>query len=270
MLGAMTFRVRTHAPFLFALVVGLSACGGESTATPPPPPLPSAPAQPAAAAPNPAPEPPSAAEPRGEPESPAPVASPEIPKTKPQASDGAPSGASAGSEKGKTGVSLYDLAKRGEATLPVTPKPAPARAPTPKPPATSAPTPTPVAAKPTPAKPNTKVVVPSTDHVRVEVPKGLQAALDADPRMQPWVNQVIKVIDGCYAKERKSNPKAAGVIQVRITMHENSRPDADPKTPPSALFGVVTCATGGLMKSKMPLFTGKEGEKHTVNIRFES
>jgi hypothetical protein len=116
--------------------------------------------------------------------------------------------------------------------------------------------------------PKGKVTIPSTVHLRVDVPAGLQAALDLDPRMQPWANKVIQVIDSCYTQERKSNASAAGVIAVRVTMHSESRPDADVKSLPPALSGVVACATGGLMRTKMPLFTGKEGEKHDINIRF--
>jgi hypothetical protein len=87
--------------------------------------------------------------------------------------------------------------------------------------------------------------------------------------MQPWLAEVIRVIDGCYTKELKSNASAGGAIQVRVTMHENERPDADMKSLPPALSGVVACATGGLMRSRMPLFTGKEGEKHDVSIHFD-
>ena len=167
----------------------------------------------------------------------------------------------------ETGNSLYDLAKRGEATLPATPAPTPTAStpvvPAPAPAAPNAPAPA-----PTPAPVRGKVTIPSTGHVQVDVPAGLQSALDLDPRMQPWANKVIQVIDDCYTQERKSNAGAAGVISVRITMHSESRPDADIKALPPALSGVVACATGGLMRTKMPLFTGNEGEKHNVNIRF--
>jgi hypothetical protein len=108
------------------------------------------------------------------------------------------------------------------------------------------------------------VTIPSTAHVQVQIPAGLQEALDLDPRMQPWANKVIQVIDSCY----KSNAGATGVISVRVTMHTDSRPDADVTSLPPALSSVVACATGGLMRTKMPLFTGKEGAKHNVNIRF--
>jgi hypothetical protein len=172
--------------------------------------------------------------------------------------------AQASSKEAKGGDSLYDLAKRGEATLPQPPK---ANAPTPSAPAAPS-HPAAPAPAPAPAKPANKTVVPHTDHLRFEIPAGLQAALDADPRMQPWLNQAVKVIDDCYSQERKKNANAAGVISVRLTMHEESRPDADMKSLPPALSGVVACATGGLMRTKMPLFTSKEGEHYNVNIDF--
>jgi hypothetical protein len=146
-------------------------------------------------------------------------------------------------------------------------KPAPAEpAPvaTPTPPA-AAPAPAPVA--PTPAA--TKVVVPRTDHVHVEVPKGLQAWLDADTRMQPWVATVMRVADRCYAQVRESNAGAAGTISVAVTMHKDARPDADILALPPQLSGVVACGTGDLMRSGMPLFTGNEGERYTVHIVFQ-
>lgn len=107
--------------------------------------------------------------------------------------------------------------------------------------------------------------VPSTDHVRMQIPSGLQADLDKDPRMQPWANQVIGVIDRCYT----STGSSPGTIEVRITMHENSRPDADLGGVPNGLAPVVACATGGLMRTKMPLFTGAEGARYTVRINFQ-
>lgn len=114
-----------------------------------------------------------------------------------------------------------------------------------------------------------KVLVPSSAHVRVDVPKGLQAWLDADTRMQPWVNQVMNVANQCYAKVRQEDASAGGVIVVLLTMHKDDRPDADIKTLPPALSGVVACATGDLMRTHMPLFTGTEGDKQTVRIHFE-
>lgn len=134
-------------------------------------------------------------------------------------------------------------------------------------PAKEAPPPAPA---PEPAKAATgKVTVPKTDHVHIDVPKGLQHWLDADTRMQPWVNKVVSVADACYERERKDNPKAAGVIPIKITMHENERPDADVGSVPSSLGAVIACGTTKLMGSRPPLFTGKEGESYTVKIHFD-
>jgi hypothetical protein len=176
-----------------------------------------------------------------------------------------------GAEKSK-GESLYDLAKEGKATLPVNtpPKPvAPPPAPV-KPVADAHPTPEqPVVSHPPPQPVKTgKVSVPSTAHVKVDVPRGIQGFLDADPRMQPWVTSVIGVADACYTTERKTNPAAEGEIDVKVTMHENDRPDADILKLPPQLSGIVACATGKLMRIKMPLFTGKEGLKETVKLHF--
>lgn len=135
-------------------------------------------------------------------------------------------------------------------------------------PALQSPAPAPTPVKPsapaagTPAK--GKVVIPRTAHVNIAVPAGLQADLDKDARMQPWANQVISVIDKCHTQ----NPNAAGTIEVQITMHENARPDADIKKLPSELSPIVACATGGLMRTKMPLFTGTEGARYMVKINF--
>jgi hypothetical protein len=121
--------------------------------------------------------------------------------------------------------------------------------------------------KPEPAKPAGKVTLPSTKNVRIEVTKGMQELLNADPRMGPWAKQVVDIADKCYATERKQNPAVEGTIPVTVTMHKDERPDADPKFPPQ-LSGVVACATGKLMRVKMPLFTGPEGQKHAVKIVF--
>jgi hypothetical protein len=79
---------------------------------------------------------------------------------------------------------------------------------------------------------------------------------------------VIGVIDRCYASERGRAPEAAGAIQIAVTMHVNARPDADVKSVPAQLGGVVACATPELMRARPPLFTGPEGERHTVTVRF--
>jgi hypothetical protein len=145
-------------------------------------------------------------------------------------------------------------------------KPEPARAPI----ASAEPAvPEPVKTAPAAPPAATKVVVPRTDHVHVEVPKGLQAWLDADSRMQPWVADVMRVADRCYAAERDRNASASGVIEVAVTMHKDARPDADVLALPPQLSGMVVCATGDLMRSGMPLFTGNEGERYTVRIAFE-
>jgi hypothetical protein len=117
--------------------------------------------------------------------------------------------------------------------------------------------------------PTAKGVVPRTQHVHAEVPKGLQAWLDADSRMQPWVAQVMRVADTCYARVRDSVPNASGVIEVAVTMHKDARPDPDILALPPQLSGIVACATGDLIRSGMPLFTGSEGERYTVRVVFE-
>lgn len=119
-------------------------------------------------------------------------------------------------------------------------------------------------AAPPPAPAKSKVTIPRTAHVSIDVPAGLQADLDKDPRMQPWANQVVNVADRCQTQ----NASAVGTIEVLITMHENARPDADIKKLPSVLSPIVACATGGLMRIKVPLFTGNEGTRYTVKINF--
>jgi hypothetical protein len=262
-------RARFDSLGLVCLLVTMGAgCRSDPTHTPPPPPLPVAPQTP----PTPTPEPTSNKE------------QPALPVAAGSEADAEQDSLKAGvPEKGtpsasakqhgytgttKSGASLYDLVKRGEATMPTPP----ATAPAPSKPQAAPSAPAPAPASPpvalAPSAPKGKVSIPSTANLRVDIPAGLQAALDADPRMQPWANKVIQVIDSCYAQERKSNASSEGVIAVRLTMHSESRPDADIKSLPPALSGVVACATGGLMRTKMPLFTGKEGELHNVNIRF--
>jgi hypothetical protein len=139
------------------------------------------------------------------------------------------------------------------------------------PPATATPATPPPRPEPPPsveAKAPTKVAIPQTDNVKADVPAGLQRFLDADPRMQPWVNKVMSVAEQCYAKERASNPLAKGVISVNIVMHQNERPDASLGSLPVLLAGIIPCATSKLMGSRMPLFTGDEGAKYTVRIHF--
>lgn len=104
--------------------------------------------------------------------------------------------------------------------------------------------------------------------MRVDVPAGLQRWLDADTRMQPWLNKVISVIDRCYGDVLEADPNARGTISFRVTMHANARPDPDIQSLPRELSGIVTCATGQLIRTRMPLFTGTEGESYTVKVRF--
>jgi hypothetical protein len=112
-------------------------------------------------------------------------------------------------------------------------------------------------------------MLPSTRHVHVAVPSRLQGLLDADPRMQPWVERVVAIIDRCYEAERSKNSMANGTIRVKVTMHQNARPDADVLALPPALSGVVACATGELLRTpRMPLFTGPEAEGHEVAVHF--
>jgi hypothetical protein len=120
-----------------------------------------------------------------------------------------------------------------------------------------------------PAKPATKVTVPQSKHVTISVPSRVQELLNADPRMQPWINSTVGVIETCYAQVRKDNSSASGTISFVLEMHENARPDADITSLPPQLSGIVTCGTGKLMRAaRMPLFTGKEGEKHTIKVKF--
>jgi hypothetical protein len=150
------------------------------------------------------------------------------------------------------------------------PSPVPAEpiAATPEPVAEPAPAPEPAAPPPAAKPTGGRVVVPSTSRLHVEVPAGLQRWLDADTRMQPWLNKVVPVIDKCYGNVLKDNPNASGTISFRVTMHKDARPDPDIQSLPGQLSGVVACATGQLMRARMPLFTGTEGESYTVRVKF--
>jgi hypothetical protein len=149
------------------------------------------------------------------------------------------------------------------------PKPAEA-APAPPPAPPPAPAEPEPAAEPAPAPPKTKVAVPQSANVRVDIPQGMQALLDLDPRMQPWVNNVMRIIERCYERERASNSSAEGAISVAVTMHPNARPDADVGTLPPQLAGVFACASGDLMRApRMPLFTGPEGQRYTLRVHFK-
>lgn len=225
----------------------LAACSSEPAKPPPlpprpPPPLPSAapapdaPAEPATQAP--------AAHEAAEPAAEGKAASVSHGHAKPRASKAPP-------------------AKKGAKTSAhaATPSPAPV---TPKPAAASG------TAKVEAPKPKAsgKVNVPSTAHVHFDVPSALQADLDRDPRMQPWINQVVAVIDRCYGQAANGSA-LAGTIAVQVTTHKEERPDADIKQLPPALSAIVACATGGLMRAKMPFFTGTEGARSLVRIQFK-
>jgi hypothetical protein len=112
------------------------------------------------------------------------------------------------------------------------------------------------------------VKVPSTPHVRFDVPSGLQRWLDADDRMIPWLGRALHVIDACYADARQRDPNAAGVITFSVTMHRTARPSADVLSLPRPLQSIVRCATLRLLRVKMPLFTGSEGERYVVQAHF--
>jgi len=137
-----------------------------------------------------------------------------------------------------------------------TPKPDPAPAPVAKP------EPAPTKPAPTPAK---RTMLPKTAHVRYAVDPAMQRLLDKDSRMEGWLRRVTPVIDGCY---RGIAEKPRGIVQVNVTMHENRRPTVAIKSLPNSLAGLVPCATTKLMGQRSPLFTGPEGERHTVGIHF--
>jgi hypothetical protein len=134
-----------------------------------------------------------------------------------------------------------------------------------KPAATPAPAAPPAKPPAAPPPPKSSVRVPESAHVRIELPTGLQADLDRDPRMQPWINKAVSAIERCYAPLRDAG--ATGTIEVRLVMHENERPSAEPGKLPSSLTPMLACVTGDLMRAKMPLFTGKEGTRYTLKIR---
>jgi len=246
--AAQAMKRLTFALFSGLFALPLVACGGDDVKVAPPPPLPAMPVpKPAAAEPVVVPE--AAAD---EPERPAPAN---------------PSRKLSKKEKAKL-ARAEAASKNGATPAAKQAKPAPAKPTTPAPAAKpAAPAPAPVVARPSapaPAAAKSKVIIPRTANVNVDVPAGLQADLDKDPRMQPWVNQAVSVIDKCHTQQAAP----AGTIEVLLTMHESARPTADIKKLPGALSQLVACATGGLMSKKMPLFTGKEGTRYTVKINF--
>jgi hypothetical protein len=158
-------------------------------------------------------------------------------------------------------------------SAPSKPRPIPEQGALPPPPpvaASTPPDPVPVAAPPPPPpQPKAAVNVPSTAHVNVTVPPGLQAFLDADDRMLPWLGKAVNAADECYAREREKNASAAGIITFQLTMHENARPSGRLGGASGAINGVVMCVTKRLIGVKMPLFTGTEGASYTVTVHFD-
>lgn len=283
-------------------LVLMAACGGDAPSTPaPPPPLPAAPAKvepPAPVLPLPIPEP--VAEPAPTPAPPeadkAPEPSADKAKVAATQDDEVVSkkGAAAAEQEGKrkapepTPVAKPDTKvdpkaepKKGETlTAKVTPPtPAPKPAPTPEPAPKPAPDPkadtkgtaTKPVMQPPPPTPPAPVAyeMPSSAHVRIEAPKGLEADLAKDTRMTPWLQKSVGAATKCYEVEAKTTPKLAGAIEVGIVMHENDRPDAAIKKLPPQLSGVFACVSGAMMKSRMPLFVGKEGQKYTARVVFK-
>jgi hypothetical protein len=236
----------------FALV--LCACGdrpADPVAAPAVSPVP-APVPDLAPAPD-APAPPRAAT-ETNPNPRTPVKPPDPPPDKPHTASSARTQASIETEK----LNRVHVEPSSVPAEPIAAQPAAAPAPA------SEPAPPPPAAKPA----GGRVTVPNTARLHVEIPAGLQRWLDADTRMQPWLNKVIPVIDRCYGNVLADNAGASGTITFRVTMHKDARPDPDIQSLPGQLSGVVTCATGQLMRTRMPLFTGTEGESHTVRVRF--
>jgi hypothetical protein len=234
-----------------------AACSSERAAPPPvpPPPLPVAEA-PAAAA-----EPSAAATPHGQADS----------NQEPSAKAADPS-----RPKAKKGASLYDIdpsvrPKKTDPVASVEPsKPSPAKdgASEPAQGGTTRPAkdPSTTTDKAEPAR--APFVSPTSKHVALDLPAGLKDDLASDKRMKPWLDTAVSHATRCYEREAKSNAGLSGTVEVLIVMHENARPDASLKTLPSQLAGVFTCVSGAMMSIKMPLFTGKEGQRYTARAKF--
>jgi hypothetical protein len=161
--------------------------------------------------------------------------------------------------------------KKPQAIATVPDSPTPVAAPAAEPPAVEPPAaepPVPSAARP-PEHSSAKVDVPSSSHVTVDVPEGLQGWLDADQRMRPWLAKAIAAADGCYVDQLHNDARLAGVVTFSLTMHQNARPTARVISLPAAFQGMVLCVTSNLIGEKMPLFTGKEGERYTVSVHLE-
>lgn len=86
--------------------------------------------------------------------------------------------------------------------------------------------------------------------------------------MANWVRRILPTLDGCYQQVRGNGGDAAGTIAVLVTMHENARPNAKVQSVPGHLSSLVPCATTKLWNQRPPLFTGPEGQRHTVRIHF--
>ena len=125
-------------------------------------------------------------------------------------------------------------AKQKQAPTPRPPRPVSRHASAP-PPSRAVEGPAPVRGpSPTPPPAPRAVVVPRTPHVWAEIPPGLQRDLDADPRMQPWLERVIAIADDCHARDRGRR----GTLEARVTMHASARPEADLRGVPVALAGL--------------------------------
>jgi hypothetical protein len=101
------------------------------------------------------------------------------------------------------------------------------------------------------------------------VPAGLQAWLDADDRMRPWLGKAVAATDACYAELRHDNPSAGGAVTFSVTMHKDARPSAAVGSLPAALRSLVPCVTSSLWSVRMPLFTGDEGARYEVSAHFD-
>lgn len=170
--------------------------------------------------------------------------------------------------KAKKGASLYDIdpSVRPKKSEPV----AAADKPAAKPAKDTAPDPVKdTASEPEKAEAEKPVFVASSSkHVSLDLPAGLKSDLASDKRMKPWLDTAVGHATRCYEREAKSASGLSGVVEVLIVMHENARPDASLKTLPSQLAGVFTCVSGAMMGVKMPLFTGKEGQRYTARAKF--
>jgi len=161
--------------------------------------------------------------------------------------------------KPRRGVSLYDLEPKTKQGKVTDPQPRP-RVDVPAPVAKPIPEPAPA--------PSKSFSMPGSRHVRIDAPAGLLGDLGKDSRMQPWLSQGVAAATKCYEREAKTHPGLSGTIVVSIIMHENDRPDGSLQTLPSQLSGVFACLTASMMKSRMPLFTGKEGQKYIARVTF--